>query len=250
MTKFKKGDLIRVHAKHFNAPNGGTNDNGLTFEENWDREGNGEWCHGKVSFVYRKKSRESQKYRLLYDDGTSMESVEEQMKAAPEDDSDAYSEESTDYENETEAQMEDREDRPPEVDPRDVEGHWTNADDRPTSVDVEESDNESEEDDETIVVGGVHYHVSAKRKRGNDTLGDGDSIQMGEVVVVGDLRWKRIDGLPEDVRTEPHLPTTFKTNICHDETREFDVFEALMPVSKNELLRIVRQNSEDLYEGW
>ena len=42
MTKFKKNDLVRVHAKHFNAPDGGTNDNGLTFEENWAREGNGE----------------------------------------------------------------------------------------------------------------------------------------------------------------------------------------------------------------
>jgi hypothetical protein len=39
--------------------------------ENWEREGNGEWCHGKVSFVYRKKPREAQKYRILYDDGTS-----------------------------------------------------------------------------------------------------------------------------------------------------------------------------------
>ena len=95
MTKFKKGDLIRVHAKHFNAPGGGTNDNGLTFQENWEREGNGEWCHGKVSVVYRKKSREAQKYRILYDDGTSMESLEDHMEAAPEGDSDNYSEEST-----------------------------------------------------------------------------------------------------------------------------------------------------------
>jgi hypothetical protein len=42
MTKLKKNDLVRVHAKHFNAPDGGTNDNGLTFQENWAREGNGE----------------------------------------------------------------------------------------------------------------------------------------------------------------------------------------------------------------
>jgi hypothetical protein len=75
-----------------------------------------------MSFVYRKKSRESQKYRILYDDGTTMESLEEQMEASPEGDEDAYSEESTDFDNETEAQAEDREDLPPRFDPRDVEG--------------------------------------------------------------------------------------------------------------------------------
>jgi hypothetical protein len=247
MTKYKKGDLIRVHAKHFNAPDGGTNDNGLTFQENWAREGNGEWCYGKVSFVYRKKSRESQKYRLLYDDGTSMESVEEQMETAPEGDSDAYSEESTVYDNETEAQMQDREDLPPDFDPRVLDTYYVDADDRPTSVDVEDTDNESEEDDETITVGGVHYQVSAKRKRGNDVLATEDGlIEMGEVVEIGDLQWKRIAGLPEDIRTEPHLPTTFKTNLFRDETREIDVFEALLPVSKKDLLKSVRQNREDL----
>jgi hypothetical protein len=180
MTKFKKNDLVRVHARHFNAPDGGRNDNGLTFEENWAGEGNGKWCHGKVSFVYRKRSRKSQKYRILYDDGTTMESLEEHMEAAPEGDEDAYSDESTEFENETEAQAEDRADRPPEFDPRDVEGHWTEGADGPTSMEVEESDNDSEEDDETVVVAGVHYQVSAKRKRGNDVLGDGETIQMGE----------------------------------------------------------------------
>ncbi len=54
-TKFKKDDLVRVHATRFNAPNGGKNDNGLTFSENWEKEGKGEWCHGRVTFVYKKK---------------------------------------------------------------------------------------------------------------------------------------------------------------------------------------------------
>jgi hypothetical protein len=195
MTKFKQGNLIRVHAKHFNVPEGGTNDNGLTFQGNWEREGNGEWrCYGKVSFVYRKTLRESQKYRIVYDDGTSMESLEDHMEAAPEGDSDAYSEKSTVYDNETEAQMEDREDRPPDFDPRVLDSMYADAEDRPTSVDVEDSDNESEEDDETVTVGGVHHQVTAKRKRGNDVLPTGDGIlEMGEVVEVGDyLKWKRI----------------------------------------------------------
>ena len=250
MTKFKKGDLIRVHAKHFNASDGGTNDNGLTFQENWERDGNGEWCHGRVSFVYRKKAREAQKYRVLYDEGTTMEILEAHMEAAPEGDSDNYSEESTDYENEREADIEDREDAPPVFDPRDVEGGGHGDENQPTSIEEEDTDNDSDEDDEeTISVGGVHYNVKAKRKRGNDDLHVGESIEMGEVVAVGDLRWKRVEGLPEDVRTEPHLPTTFKTNLFHDETREVDVFEALMPVSKEELLEIVRENSEELNDS-
>ncbi len=161
-----------------------------------------------MSFVYRKKLRESQKYRILYDDGTFMESLEDHMEAAPEGDSDAYSEESTVYDNETETQMEDREDRPPYFDPRVLDSMY---------ADVKE---ESDEDDETIIVGGVHYQVTAKKKQGNDVLpstGDG-ILEMGEVVEIGDLKWKRIEGLPEDVRTEPHLPTTFKTDLFHDET--------------------------------
>jgi hypothetical protein len=49
---------------------------------------------------------------------------------------------------------------------------------------------------------------------------------MDEVVEIGDLQWKRVKDLPEDVRTEPHMPTTFiSTNLFHDETREVEVFE-------------------------
>jgi hypothetical protein len=51
----------------------------------------------------------------------------------------------------------------------------------PTSVEEDESDNESDEDDEeTITVGGVHYNVQAKRRRGNEDQQDGESIAMGE----------------------------------------------------------------------
>ena len=108
------------------------------------------------------------------------------MEAAPEGDSDNYSEESTVYEDDTEEQKEDREDAPPVFDPRDVEGGgWGNdADTQPTSVDDEDTDNESAEDDETITVGGVHYNVKAKRKRGSDDVVLGDTIQMDEVVEI------------------------------------------------------------------
>jgi hypothetical protein len=76
-TKFKKDDLVRVHATRFNAPNGGTNENGLTFSQNWEKEGNGEWCYGDVTHVYVKKGRQPQKYRVKYDGGQTMTSLEE-----------------------------------------------------------------------------------------------------------------------------------------------------------------------------
>jgi hypothetical protein len=30
----------------------------------------GEWCYGKISFVFKKKSRMPQKYRIKYHEGT------------------------------------------------------------------------------------------------------------------------------------------------------------------------------------
>jgi hypothetical protein len=54
----------------------------------WEKKGHGEWCHGRVTFVYKKKSRQPQKYRMLYDEGTVMESLEEHMEATVEGDSD------------------------------------------------------------------------------------------------------------------------------------------------------------------
>ena len=81
MTKFKKDDLVRVHATRFNAPDGKKDKNGRTFAEDWEKKGHGEWCHGRVTFVYKKKSRQPQKYRILYDEGTVMESLEEHMEA-------------------------------------------------------------------------------------------------------------------------------------------------------------------------
>jgi hypothetical protein len=115
------------------------------------------------------------------------------MEAAPEGDSDNYSEESTEYEPDRETDMEDREDAPTVFDPRDVEGGGGgHADEnQPTSIKEEDTDNESEEDDETITVGGVYYNVKAKQRRGNDEQHAGDSIQMGEVVEIGDLRRRR-----------------------------------------------------------
>ena len=147
---------MRVHATRFNAPNGKKDKNGRTFAEDWERKGHGEWCHGRVTFVYKKKSRQPQKYRILYDEGTVMESQEEHMEAAGEGDSDAEEDTTEDLEY-TQAEIEDQEDGPPDNEEEGEDGD-------PASVDLDETDDESE-DDETVTVGGVVYPVRTKRKR-------------------------------------------------------------------------------------
>ncbi len=157
--------MVRVHATRFNAPNGGTNDNGLTFSQNWEKEGNGEWCYGRVTFVYKKKSRQPQKYRIHYNEGTTMVSEENHMEAAPEGESDDEDDTTEDLEY-PESVVEDHEDAAPYNEDGE-EGD-------PTSVDVDDSDNESDEE-ETVSVGGVMYEVGKKRKRDNEPLYNGDT---------------------------------------------------------------------------
>jgi hypothetical protein len=224
MTKFKKDDLVRVHATRFNAPNGGKDKNGRTFAENWAKEGNGEWCYGRVSFVYKRKGRQAQKYRIHYDERTTMESLEDHMEAAPEGEEDGEDDSTDDIEY-YESAIEDQEDAPPGNEEDGEEGD-------PTSVDVADSDSESEGEG-TVTVGGVLYQVGKKRKLEHEPPFNSDTIGMGESITIADLTWTRIEGLPEDVRTEPHLPTTFKTNLFNDQTREIDAYqnraEALTP---------------------
>jgi hypothetical protein len=57
-TKFAKGDDVRVRADKFDGE-GETDELGLKFSERWLRDGNGEWCYGKITFVFKKKPRKS-----------------------------------------------------------------------------------------------------------------------------------------------------------------------------------------------
>ncbi len=72
---------------------------------------------------------------------------------------------------------------------------------------------------------------------------NGTDLKIGDTVQVGNMRWKRIEGLEEDARRVPHFDTTFKTNLFHEGTVEADIFKALLPLSKTQLLEIVRQNA-------
>jgi hypothetical protein len=88
---FNKGDRVKLKATLFN--NGKRDRNGKLFSEDLFDRGHGEWCHGTVTFVYVKRGRQAQKYRMKYDGGQTMSSLEEQMEAAglEEEDSDASS---------------------------------------------------------------------------------------------------------------------------------------------------------------
>ncbi len=64
-------------------------------------------------------------------------------------------------------------------------------------------------------------------------------------MTAGAYRWRRIEGITEDSRVEPHFDTTFKTNIFKDNALEIDIFRALMPLDTDQLLHIVRENADE-----
>ncbi len=63
-TKFTKGDEVRVRAEKFDG-DGETDELRLKWSEKWLRDGNGEWCYGKISFVFKKKPRMPQKFQRM-----------------------------------------------------------------------------------------------------------------------------------------------------------------------------------------
>ncbi len=84
------------------------------------------------------------------------------------------------------------------------------------TVELDTNEDEAYEEDETVTVGGTIYRVrEVKRQRTTEENKDSDdedhnSIKMGETVTAGEYRWERIDGIPENVRKEPHFDTTLR----------------------------------------
>ncbi len=110
-----------------------------------------------------------------------------------------------------------------------------------------ESDNDEEEDDETVTVGGVLYNISAKAKRRRVTVDDATAtdIKVGETVTAGEYRWEKVKDITEDRREEPHFDTTFKCNMFHSEATEVEIFRAFMPLDRQTLLNIIRDNADE-----
>ena len=222
---FKKGDRVKLKATLFD--NGKRDRNGLLFSEDWLAKGNGEWCYGTVSFVYVKKGRQAQKYRVKYDGGQTMTSLEDQMEVAGleeenSDESSAVDElEGSDYEaSDGSGSTHDlgrvrgvqaERDTPEDTDPEEEAGNVT-----------DDSEGENGED------------------KPMDERDHKEPLKLGDEVEAHGIKWERVDSLRDDCRTEPEESTTFK-NIRFDEsTKEVDVFLQLLPLPKTTLLEIVR----------
>ena len=94
------------------------------------------------------------------------------------------------------------------------------------NVELDSDEDEAYEEDETVTVGGTIYRVrevkrqKTRQKDKDSDDEDGNIIKMGETVTAGEYTWKRIEGITEDVRKEPHFETTFKTNLFNDFTTD------------------------------
>jgi len=250
-TKYVKGDDVRVRADKFDG-NGEKDELNMTWSERWLHDGHGEWCLGKVSFVFRKQRGKPQKYRIRYHEGTVMECLEKDIERTPELEEAREDRVSSSVEREEDEQLnvgdrndEDDDDRHPmEREEEEVNGNTG-------TVELDSDEDEAYEEDETVTVGGTLYRVrevKRQKTRAEDKDSDNEDeniIKMGETVTAGDYSWKRIEGITKDVREEPHFETTFKTNLFNDFTQEIDIFRALMPLDREQLLHIVRENADE-----
>ena len=197
-----------MHATKFN---GIIDELGLSFSGRWARDGHGEWCYGKISFVYKKIGRQPQKYRILYHDGTSMPGLESDMERAPESDIASSSTDSDDRR--IELEVDDREEDSPYSEEGTVDGSEEEDDDeeevhgvrvrarrqskrqakciQEESGNAELEDSDSDSDAEEIRVGGV-THQLGKRKRNKQPVkqNEGTDVQLGDTVQVGSMTWE------------------------------------------------------------
>jgi hypothetical protein len=219
--KYSKGDRVRLKATLFDDEKKKDRE-GRLFSKQSD-EGNGEWCHGSVTHVYAKKGRQAQKYRVKYDGGQTMTSLEEQIEAGTLEEED--SEESSDGNEFFGSDYVASEGSGSTVGVARHAGVMSEQEEEQGNV-TDDSEGENGED------------------RPLDERDAMEVMKLGDQVVVHGLTWERREDLTEDSRTEPELETTF-ANIRFDEsTREVDVFLHLMPLSKETLLEIVRDGAK------
>ena len=219
--KYKKSDYVKVLATEFD--NESRDRAGMNFSERWAADGNGLWCYGTISRVYVKKGRLPQKYSIKYDGGQTMTSVEETIEPANDDDEDEQPDEG-------------------DIDdmnrPLDTDSDTVSCDSEGRSKEQDKDDEDTDEDE------GVNEANDDK------DMNDGDGVLIGETVVCGDvddpkrLTWTRIKDIETDQRTAAHRQTFFKNLVMDDRTAELDMFLALMPLSPEKLLSIVREGAE------
>jgi hypothetical protein len=217
---FQKGDRVKAYATRFDKKEEDLDEGEQLFSAKWAAEGNGIWCHGAVARVYVKKGRRPQEYMIRYDNGESMRGIEEHLEAAEDDgESEVASEEEKDNM--------DRDSDEGSTDPEIDAGVRAQRED----VDREVTDDEAGE------------------------IAEGEEAEMGEVTDIGETvtkgteddpkktTWTRIASMLTSARTEEWEPTTFKNLMIRDDTTELDIFLALLHLSPESLLQIVRDGA-------
>ena len=71
-----------------------------------------------------------------------------------------------------------------------------------------------------------------------------EPLSIGDTVEAHGKTWKRVEGLTVDARTEPVEASKFKRLHYNESTREVDIFWQLMPLTKEDLLQIVREGAQ------
>ena len=157
---------MRVLATKFDGDDENVDELGLKYSERQLRDGKGAWCYGKISFVFKKKSRMPQKYKIKYHEGGSMDSLEADIQMAPEDEEIPSERTDSDREDEVPLNVNDRDDE------GDDDRHPLDRDDdadegRAVGVDgtVElDSDEDEVGDEETVTVGGCTTTIPREKE--------------------------------------------------------------------------------------
>jgi hypothetical protein len=192
----------------------------LLFSEKWAADKNGERCYGTVSFVYARRGRHLQKYRVKYDEGTTMEAEDAHLELV-EDNDESDGDESGDEMGGINAANSDGDTVAYEDDEAAIRRREEDEEGKVT----DDSEGEPGEDDP----GNLLYAEAA--------------LRMGDTVEAHGKTWKRVGELTVDARTEPELSSRFKRLHYSESTKEVDVFLQLLPLPKDTLLQIVRDGA-------
>jgi hypothetical protein len=200
MPKFGKNDRVRAKATLFDE---GTADrNGVLFSQKWAADGHGEWCYGTISWIYVRRGRQAQRYRVKYDERTTQKALEDHFKlVVGEEDS-----ESSDEGNEMGGSQCD------DSDGSTIEGERVRDVIAGVVIDAE-LDNRAE---------GGNVTSDSEGEIGEHNLGDLrnaiEPLSVGDRVTVHGVTWERIESLEEDHRTEPEVETKFNRLYFSDAT--------------------------------
>ena len=219
--KFKKGDRVKAYATRFDKADTDLEEGEELFSAKWAADGNGIWCYGAVTRVYVKKGRHPQEYMIRYDNGESMRGMEEHLVAAEDDgESEIASEE--------------------ERDNMDRDSNNCSTDlELDANIRAQRQDNDREVTDDEA-----------------GEVAEGEEAEMGVVTDIGETvikgkdddpnkkSWTRIAAMPTSARTEEWEHTTFQNLTIRDDTTELDIFLALLPLSPESLLQIVRDGEK------